>query len=106
MVVAVGLLGAQMEMCKTRNGGFTEGMGARHDRGRGGAAALKSGQVGPLDLPGTETDGCCQRGRTHWEECGGLGEVEGEKRTRPQTQAADSDWILKLQEASKWAELS
>lgn len=50
MVVVVGLLGAQMEMCKTRNRGFTEGMGARHDGGRGGAAALKSGQVGPLDL--------------------------------------------------------
>lgn len=60
--MAVGLLGAQMEMCKTRNGGFTEGMGARHDRGRGGAAALKSGQVGPLDLPDRHTEGRKQGG--------------------------------------------
>lgn len=65
MVVAVGLLGAQMEMCKTRNGGFTEGMGARHDRGRGGAAALKSGQVGPLDLPNRQTH--TQRGENRGE---------------------------------------
>lgn len=76
-MVVVGLLGAQMEMCKTRNGGFTEGMGARHDGGRGGAAALKSGQVGPLDLPETDRQTGCIRGGGHiGRNGGGLGEEE------------------------------
>lgn len=51
------VLGTQVELCKARGhaAGLAEGLGARDHgrrrrRGGGAVAALKSGQVGPLDL--------------------------------------------------------
>lgn len=61
VVVMVGVLGAQVELCKARGhtAGLAEGLGARDHgrrrrrrRGGGAVAAFQSSQVGPLDLLG------------------------------------------------------